>query len=457
MVGTDLITNAPVLVGLCKAWGIVQLKAAPTTQLTHQCQHKLAHQLLPLLDSPTATHGMSTLRLQDIRFNALMTMWLGSWSAGKAASLSTAEALDAFVASADGNEAGYYGTEAFFALTNTYFGCNKVDELHRAFVRLEKHAHYLAVLDGKVRFTRYALGVIPIARVAMNQALYRWLKGELRTFWAGLRQVMPATVASGHQSSIPAAWLSILKTVMCAEAEPNSVKFGEQAVAVLPAVFSKPVHLLYLTRRCMAVTLQVWKHGDTRPPLSLTAPVIASASAPYEPELLATVQQCTDDGEALCMMFHFIFQAFPSVIDFRPEISIQIHEAMLQLLHKFQDRFTANYTTLEITRSEAALLIRHIQSGHGDAKALAKEAERLLQSVLDAVVYEKMLALKIIMTWTELRVWQSKWEEAEVELQGVLDSLPEGKGSESFWVRTAEKMLEEVRRGKKEREEVKGK
>ena len=438
VVGTELITNPPVLTSVCKAWVIVEAKAEPSTRLAHHCQLTLAHRLLELLGSPSAAL-LSTQRQQGFRFNSLITLWLGSWSTSKAATLSAARALDAFVASVNGSERGYYETEAFFALTNTYFFCNQLDELHRTFERLQRHAHYQAVLQGRVKFTRYALGIIPVARVAMNLARYQWLKGQLRSHWAGLQSVVPVTVASGHQPSIPGAWCAILKSVMCAGAEPTSLQLTEQAVAALPATFTKPVHLLWLIRRCMAVTLQVWKAGERQPPTSLTAPAVGAQSpVPYEAELLATIRRCLDDGESLCMQFHFVFQSFPSVIDFRPELPLSVHEAMLQLLHRCQERFGANFLTLEVPRCEAALLIRYIQAGQGDAALRAREAEQLLRCARDAVTYEKTLALKVAMTWTELRVWQRRWAEAGAELQRALDDLPEGKASDSFWVRSRE-------------------
>ena len=448
VIGTELITNAPILIPMCKAWGIVEQRAEATTQMAHHCQLHLARRLQQLLDRPCAS-SMAEQRKQELRFNSLMVLWLASWSGGKAAALESARALDAFVTQAEGSsEAGYYGTEAFFALSNTYFFCNQVDDLHRTFERVGRHAHYRAVLEGKVRFTKYALGILPIARVAMNLARYRWLKGELRSFWVGMKPVMPITLASGHQPSIPAAWLAVLKTVMCAGPEPTSLQYAEKAVSVLPATFSKPVHLGWLARRCMAITLQVWKYRDSHPPASLIAPIVAPEPLPFVDELLSCIRRCTDDGDLLCMQFHFIFQSFPSVLDFRPELPLSVHEAMLALFRRYQERFGANFLLLEMTRSHAALLIRYIQQGQGDAEAHAAEAERLLSSAMADVVYEVTLALKLQMTWTELRVWQGRWEEAEAELQRALDRLPEGMDSESFWVRTAQRMLDEVRRGK---------
>ena len=104
-----------------------------------------------------------------------------------------------------------------------------------------------------------------------------------------------------------------------------------------------------------------------------------------------------------------------------PELEEQIKEAKLQ--HKMLERMYRN---------------------------IAAEAERLLTKAMSLVAYEQMPALKVQMTWCELRVWRGEWSAAEVALQSQLDSIPEADDTGSYWIAAARRMLDEVRQGRKD-------
>ena len=453
LMSTELwMFNVPALLKLAVLWhpselqdGSVQLAAANSRKL-------LAQRMLALLESPSAVSDMPPMRVQDYRFSAMLALWMSSWPRKDEALLAT-RALEAFALSVEGSEAPYYQTETFVSSGSAYFTLNLFSELKRLFAFVEQHSFYHSVLQGRVKLTRYAQGGNPIPHIAMLHAAYRWLQGKVRTCWESCEDVMALIATSAHPPSISRGWLVLLKFSMVAGQCPQSTRVMEAGVLALPAVDSAEAHLPYLMRRCILLSLQVWRHTAAFPPSSLVAPLSPGYGAPYCDELLELIEQLIVDGAVFGVLFHFIHQAFPSVVDFRPEMPLAVHEALVRLMRRYEILFAHNPRVIELARMEAALLVRSLQAGVGDDEEQAEwamEAERLLTKAMGLVVYEKTPALKVRMTWTELKVWQGRWQEAEVELQQQLDGMPEVEETGSYWIIAAERMLEEVRGNRRE-------
>ena len=153
-----------------------------------------------------------------------------------------------------------------------------------------------------------------------------------------------------------------------------------------------------------------------------------------------------------CWVCHFyiVLHSFPWVIDFRPEVPASIHSAMLQLVCKYHAMFSFNGMDIEVKRVQALALIRTIrasqqqQQDNGDRQQLVAEAERLLCEARSMIHYEKILALKVQLTWTELRLLQGEKQAAVQELRAALAELPEAKATVTFHVRRAMEWLEEL-------------
>ena len=411
----------------------------------------LAQRMIALLDTPSASADLPPMRAHHYRFNAMLSLWLAAWPRRDEA-LRVTRALEVFTQSVEGSEAPYYQTEMFVATGSAFFILNLFADLQRLFSNLERHDFFNAAVKGRVKLTKYAQGANPIPHLAMMQATYRWLQGRVVSCWETHEDVMRLIAATAHPPSIIRGWLALLKMAMVAGQCPQSVAVIEAGIPTLPAVDSVETHLTFLMRRCILLSLQVWRHSDACPPQSLVAPTSPCCGTPYCDDLLGLIEQLILDGAVFGVMFHYIHQAFPSVIDFRPEMSFSIHEAMVRLMKRYELLFAHNPRSIELARMEAALLIRRLQAELGDEEtqeAEAAEAERLLTKAMGLVGYEKTPALKVCMTWTELRVWQGRWGKAEAELQAALDDLPEADDTGSYWVTAAQRMLDEVRRGRK--------
>ena len=58
----------------------------------------------------------------------------------------------------------------------------------------------------------------------------------------------------------------------------------------------------------------------------------SSRPPPYEVDFLALLSRLTSEGASFGAMFHLILHNFPSIIDFRAEVPLSVHEAMLRLM-----------------------------------------------------------------------------------------------------------------------------
>ena len=227
----------------------------------------------------------------------------------------------------------------------------------------------------------------------------------------------------------------------------------QQVVQSFPASDSRAGHLLYTYRQCALMTLQVWAEPGTRllPTAgSGTASSSGGGGVSYEADLLSLIGQLSAEGGLLGMSFYIVVHSFPYVIDFRPEVPESVHSAMLQLVAKYNPMFSFNAMDIELRRLQARSLIaqlRALQATERQAEAgqaLAREAERLLSEAAGMVHYERILRLKVQLTWMELRLLQGQRQAAVSGVTAALADLPEAEQSASFHVRRARDWLAEV-------------
>ena len=218
-----------------------------------------------------------------------------------------------------------------------------------------------------------------------------------------------------------------------------TVSLLQQVIHSFPAHDSRAGHLLYTYRQCAMMALRVWDEPGRS---LLSSDELSGVS--YESDLLALIGQLMDEGGLLGMSFYIIIHSFPWVVDFRPEVPAAIHDAVLRLVSKYHSLFSFNGFDIELRRLQALALLRQIRAGQGDRQQLAAEAEQLLSSALQLVHYEKLLTLKLQMSWLELRLQMNEREAAERELRAALADFPEAEDGVAFHVRRAKEWLAEI-------------
>ena len=232
----------------------------------------------------------------------------------------------------------------------------------------------------------------------------------------------------------------MLKVSLGMNSTPLTVSLLQQAAQVLPAHDSRAGHLLYTYRQCGVMALRVWDE----PSAPLLSTPSGGRSVSYESDMLALIAQLRDEGDSLGMSLYIVIHSFPFVVDFRPEVPASIHSAILSLVSKYHPLFSYNGYDIELRRLQAHAAIRQMRAGQGDRQQLAAEAERLLGQASRIVHYEKLLALKLQMTWTELRLLRGERDAAVTALRVALAELPEAETGQAFYVRRAKEWLTEI-------------
>ena len=325
-----------------------------------------------------------------------------------------------------------------------------------------------------------------------NHALFQWETGRLVTAEHTMRRIMPMILATEHQPSITQvdskrsnrqvlpdatpeptsatsmplshcfraplccrvaccqAWSQILKVSMQMGSSALTESLLQQVVHSFPASDSRAGHLLYTYRQCALMSLRVWAEpGSCLLPTAGSGSGSAS-SVSYEADLLSLIGQLSAEGGLLGMSFYIVVHSFPYVIDFRAEVPESVHAAMLALVAKYNPMFSFNAMDIELRRMQARSLIARLRALAATERqaeagqALVRDAERLLSEAAGMVHYERILRLKLQLTWLELRLLTGQRQAALSEVRAALADLPEAEHSVSFHVRRAREWLAEV-------------
>ena len=358
------------------------------------------------------------------------------------------EALRALASTAIGPDAGYYQLEALCAAFSSYAQAHDSDGSFRSFTQLEAHPFYLSMLRGETKLTRFTLGYSPMCRLMSSQVVFQWDTGRVSASQATLARIMPMLLATEHAPSIGQGWTQVMRVSMMLNCCPLTMQLLQQAAAAFPAQDSTATHVLHTFRQCCLMTTRVWGHRS-------------GEVVEYEADLLSLIALLSEQGDSFGMMFYLIVHFFPSVIDFRPEVPTRVHEAMLALMLKYHRIFSYNAWDIEIERFRAEVLIRHLQSGSSDAQdgsdrqRRIDEADRLLTEAAKRVRFERMLSLKLQMTWAALARMTGRVDEATARLTAALSNIPEAADTQSFHVNRAQQLLRDLdaaRTGRREEE-----
>ena len=224
---------------------------------------------------------------------------------------------------------------------------------------------------------------------------------------------------------------------------PLTVSLLQQAIQAFPADDSRVGHFHHVLRRCCQMSLRVWATPSADTDSTVRAAGAAEAAAvEYESDLLSLIAQLTEEGNALGMMFYVVLHYFAFVIDFRPEVPLSVHEAMLGLLLRYHQRFSYNAWDIEIKRVQATVLLLRLSQGKRDGDGqTVRDIERLLDEGMALAHYEKMRLLKLHLTRAQLALVTGDVGDAALRLRAALADLPEVQGSESFHGRRALELL----------------
>ena len=417
VLGTQLVSNPPLLVGLA----IVSDDAQPSEEITHElfdrCKRTMAERLLALASSPSAAAELSQAQIDDCIFVALYNRWGAAWSIGPSAVRAALDRLTEFVQSSVGEQREYYELETLLAAFRTHALQRNLAGQVAAFAAWREHPLYLRAKRGETKLTRFALGSNPLADMVPVESMIMRTKGYCKTADDLLLNLVQLLRESEHQPSIKQGWMHIAGAIMEVGPEPLIVSLLQQAVAVLPSEDSKANHLPFMVRQCGAMALRVW----------LSEPSGGKQEVEYETDMLALIEWLSGEGAALGVQFYVVVHHFPFCLGFHRHVPLSVHRAMLQLLDKYAPLFGHVLFMLNIHRSRAQYLIRQLQAGVGNREQLAEEAEALLMVAergalatrREVVSTAETYRLKLQITWFELRLATGRREEAVTELKKV--------------------------------------
>ena len=307
-------------------------------------------------------------------------------------------------------------------------------------------------MSGVHILTRYAFGYSALARLATDHSLVKWQHGEVAACMNMAERLMPLLMATRHAPSIMQGWMNLAKILILFGCHPISLALLRQTVEVFSASAHPTNKLMATVHQCSVVALSVWTSGGdgSAPPLPFD-----------ETELLQFIQLMVDTGDLYGGSFHLIIHCFPFLLDFRADLSLTVHAAMLNLVQKYAKTYGFGMWSTEALRMEATLHIRHLQHQHHQRLhslpqsegALSEssvshraEAVRLLGLVRSKITRECLLTLKWAMTSAELHLLDRTFHVARDQLRSALTNLPDPDYSGFYYVNSAKRMLAEIER-----------
>ena len=385
-----------------------------------------------------------------MRFIGLYAVWYGSLALGPAVALPAFECLRELASVAVGPDSGYYQLEALCAAFSAYAQAHDAVSSHRSFTQLEAHPFYLSMLRGETKLTRFTLGYSPMCRLMPNQVVFQWETGRVSSAQATLARIMPMLHSTEHAPTIGQGWTQVMRASMLLNHCSLTAQLLQQAAAAYPAQDTTATHQLYTFRQCCLMALRVWGHSAERPAEASDSPhsAVVGAAVSYEADLLQLIAQLREQGGSFGMMFYLIIHYFPSVVDFRPEVPTSVYAAMLELMLHYKPIFSYNAWDIDIERFKAELLIRQLQrlpadsssSSSEERQRLADEADRVLVEAALRVKFERMVQLKLQMTFAALGLLTGRLDEASARLSAALADISEAADTESFYVNKAKQL-----------------